>query len=158
MRQKLSRYFDMRYRWMKDRIKHKMFNLIWAPGKFNLADYFTKHHPPWHHRRMRHKYVQRHNSALSAIAYNSLKNPSYIGVNMRGCVCFVVIQTRQDNQIHANIMANTVVTLITLSPLLVNWLVYQTRQDKQIHADVTTNLFVTLLLLPPMTAMSPMSS
>ena len=35
--------------WMKDQINQRQFNLIWAPGKFNLADYFTKHHPPWHH-------------------------------------------------------------------------------------------------------------
>ena len=46
-----------------DRINQGQFDLIWAPGKFNLADYFTKHHPPWHHRNMRYKYIQRVNSA-----------------------------------------------------------------------------------------------
>jgi hypothetical protein len=59
MRQKLSKSFDMRYWWMKDRIQQGQFNLKWAPGKFNLADYFTKHHPPWHHRKMRFKYLQK---------------------------------------------------------------------------------------------------
>jgi hypothetical protein len=44
---------------MKDRIQQGQFNLKWAPGKFNLADYFTKHHPPWHHRKMRYKYLQK---------------------------------------------------------------------------------------------------
>ena len=44
---------------MKDRIHQRQFNLKWAPGKFNLADYFTKHHPPWHHRKMRIKYLQK---------------------------------------------------------------------------------------------------
>ena len=63
MRQKLSKSFDMRYWWMKDRINQGQFNLIWALGKFNLADYFTKHHPPWHHRNMRYRYIQRVNSA-----------------------------------------------------------------------------------------------
>ena len=58
MRQKLSKSFDMRYWWMKDRINQCQFNLIWAPGKFNLADYFTKHHPPWYHCNMRYKYLQ----------------------------------------------------------------------------------------------------
>jgi hypothetical protein len=47
--------------WMKDQINQGQFDLIWAPGKFNLADYFTKHHPPWHHRNMRCKYIQRVN-------------------------------------------------------------------------------------------------
>jgi hypothetical protein len=59
MRRKLSKAFDMRYWWMKDRIHQRQFNLTWAPGKFNLADYFTKHHPPWHHRKMRSKYLQK---------------------------------------------------------------------------------------------------
>ena len=62
MRQKLSKAFDMRYWWMKDRISQGQFNLKWAPGKLNLADYFTKHHPPWHHRKMRYKYLQKVNS------------------------------------------------------------------------------------------------
>ena len=68
MRQKLSKAFDMRYWWMKDRIKQKQFNLIWAPGKDNNADYFTKHFPPWVHKRMRYRYLRKlaSNSALAA--------------------------------------------------------------------------------------------
>jgi hypothetical protein len=65
MRQKLSKSFDMRCWWMKDRIHQGQFNLLWAPGKFNLADCFAKHHPPWHHRRMRYRYLQK-SQALSA--------------------------------------------------------------------------------------------
>jgi hypothetical protein len=55
MRQNLSKAFNMRYWWMKDRIKQKQFALLWAPGKLNLADYFTKHHPHWHHKKMRYQ-------------------------------------------------------------------------------------------------------
>jgi len=76
MRQKLSKSFDMRYWWMKDRISQGHFNLIWAPGKLNLADYFTKHHPPWHHRKMRYKYLQKLN-----IAHSTMRT-----VSARGCV------------------------------------------------------------------------
>jgi hypothetical protein len=65
MRQKLSKSFDMQCWWMKDQICQGQFNLLWAPRKFNFANYFTKHHPPCHHRRMRHRYLQKHN-ALSA--------------------------------------------------------------------------------------------
>jgi hypothetical protein len=67
MRQKLSKAFDMRYWWVKDRIQQKQFNLSWAPGKFNSADYFTKHHPPQHHRLMRYKYLQKMNCAIQKL-------------------------------------------------------------------------------------------
>jgi hypothetical protein len=76
MRQKLSKSFDMRYWWMKDRINQGQFDLKWAPGKRNLADYFTKHHPPWHHRKMRYLYLQKVNSM------QSIHKP----VSARGCV------------------------------------------------------------------------
>ena len=52
MRTKLLKSFDMRYWWIKDRIQQNMFDLILASGKKNVADYFTKHHPPWYHKRM----------------------------------------------------------------------------------------------------------
>jgi hypothetical protein len=58
MRQKLSKSLDMRYLWIKDRIKQGQPNLIRAPGKSNLADHFTKHHPPRDHRQMRSKHIQ----------------------------------------------------------------------------------------------------
>ena len=58
-RQKLSKAFDMRYYWIKDRIKQKQFKLTWRPGVDNMADYFSKHHPPWYHKKMRYKYLQK---------------------------------------------------------------------------------------------------
>jgi hypothetical protein len=33
------------------------FNVYWGPGYQNLADYFTKHHSPAHHKRMREIYI-----------------------------------------------------------------------------------------------------
>ena len=66
MRQKLSKAFDMRFYWVRDRIKQGQFNLIWRKGVLNMADYFTKHHPAWHHRNMRFKYLQRTHAAYSA--------------------------------------------------------------------------------------------
>jgi hypothetical protein len=66
MRQKLSKSFDMRHWWMKDCIHQGQFNLLWAPGKFNLADYFTKHHPSWHHRQMQSCYLLQKYPTLSA--------------------------------------------------------------------------------------------
>jgi hypothetical protein len=74
VRMKKSKAFDMRFHWLKDRISQKQFNLYWAPGKSNSADYFSKHHSPAHHRLMRSQYLQR---ALAAHA----APPS-----VRGCV------------------------------------------------------------------------
>jgi hypothetical protein len=86
MRQKLSKAFDMRFWWMKDRIKQKQYDLQWAPGRTNRADYFTKHFPPWHHKKQRYQYIQRLNRALSAIARRSLL-PSLLHRSQHGRVC-----------------------------------------------------------------------
>ena len=53
-----SKAIDMRYYWVRDRIGEKQFKLIWRPGIENLADYFTKHHSPAHHKRMRKIYYE----------------------------------------------------------------------------------------------------
>jgi hypothetical protein len=74
VRMKRSKAFDMRYHWLKDRIARKQFNLYWAPGKTNRADYFSKHHPPSHHKIMRPEYLQRLRTAYA------------LTTHMRGCV------------------------------------------------------------------------
>jgi len=57
MRQKRSKHYDMKIWWFRDQIKAGNFRLFWEKGSLNLADYFTKHHPPSHHRLMRPKYL-----------------------------------------------------------------------------------------------------
>jgi hypothetical protein len=54
VRMKRSKAFDMRYHWLKDRIAESQFNLYWAPGKKNGADYYSKHFPPTHHKQERY--------------------------------------------------------------------------------------------------------
>jgi hypothetical protein len=41
---------DMQFEWLLDRVQQGQFWIYWKPGKTNLADYFTKHHQPAHHR------------------------------------------------------------------------------------------------------------
>jgi hypothetical protein len=53
-----SKAFDMRYFWLRDRVRQRQFNLHWKPGRHNSADYFSKHHPPVHHKLMRPLYLQ----------------------------------------------------------------------------------------------------
>jgi hypothetical protein len=44
---------DMKYYWLQDRVPQKQFDVYWRPGKDNLADYHTKHHPAQHHQYVR---------------------------------------------------------------------------------------------------------
>jgi hypothetical protein len=44
IKQKRAKAMDMRFYWIKDRVKQGQFNVYWGPGHQNLADYFTKHH------------------------------------------------------------------------------------------------------------------
>jgi hypothetical protein len=48
---------DLRFYWIKDRVKQGQFHVYWGPGFQNLADYLTKHHSPAHHKRMREVYI-----------------------------------------------------------------------------------------------------
>ena len=57
VKQQRSRAMDMRFYWVQDRVKQKQFMLVWGPGESNLGDYYTKHHPKSHHRKVRPLYV-----------------------------------------------------------------------------------------------------
>jgi hypothetical protein len=57
IKQKRTKAMDMRFKWIKDRVKHGQLNVYWGPGYQNLADYFTTHHSPAHHKRMREIYI-----------------------------------------------------------------------------------------------------
>ena len=69
MRHKRSKTWDMRYNWLKDADTLGHLRILWDKGKNNLADYFTKHHPPIHHRTMRPKYL--HMNPPDTISRNS---------------------------------------------------------------------------------------
>ena len=64
-KQTRSKAIDMRYYWVRDRITQKQFCLMWKPGDQNLADYFTKHHSPAHHKKMRSTHLQLANLSMS---------------------------------------------------------------------------------------------
>ena len=57
VKQRCSKAMDMRFYWIKDRVKQGQFLVHWRRGTDNLADYFTKHHSPAHHRAMRSWYL-----------------------------------------------------------------------------------------------------
>jgi hypothetical protein len=57
IKQKRTKAMDMHFYWIKDKVKQGQFNVYWGPGYQNLADYFTKHNSPAHHKRMREIYI-----------------------------------------------------------------------------------------------------
>jgi hypothetical protein len=95
VRMKRSKAFDMRYHWLQDRVAQGQFNLYWAPGKQNGADYFSKHHPPAHHKLMRPKYLHHALSVMQATMRTSfphVRDPQsrnshlHVTTPVRGCV------------------------------------------------------------------------
>ena len=80
IKQKRTKTIDMRFYWVKDRNLQNQFRILWAPGSKNLADYFSKHHPASHHRRMRKQFLHVVNSIFPTTSeYENL---------LRGCHIF----------------------------------------------------------------------
>ena len=76
LRQRKSKSMDMRFYWIQDRVEQKEFHVYWQPGHTNLADYFTKHHSPAHHRRERATHL--HCPEILALALRGCVNPIYL--------------------------------------------------------------------------------
>jgi hypothetical protein len=71
VKQRRSKAMDMRFYWVRDRVKTGEFIIHWRRGTDNLADYFTKHHSPAHHRLMRSRYLlDLHRPAANATSYS----------------------------------------------------------------------------------------
>ena len=87
MKQKRSKAMDMRFHWIRDRINQGHYIVYWRPGYKNKADYYTKHHPPAHHRHVRYDYLHKANTIIDQIN---------IMVSLRGCINFPIRQ--QTNQ------------------------------------------------------------
>jgi len=73
VKQKRSKAIDMRFYWVRDRVRQGQFRIYWKPGKDNEGDYFTKHHLASHHREMRPIYLHEHALLLTDCQCNSLK-------------------------------------------------------------------------------------
>ena len=64
VRQKRSKSMDTRFYLMKERVKQKDFFVYWKLGSQSMGGYFTKHHPPHHHREIRAPYMYIENFLL----------------------------------------------------------------------------------------------
>ena len=81
IKQKRSKAIDMRFYWLRDRVKQGQFQVYWEPGLHNLADYTTKHHSGSHHKLVRPIYL-----------YNAKHSPRTV----QGCV--EILKTKTNNR------------------------------------------------------------
>jgi hypothetical protein len=81
IKQQRSHAIDMRFYWIHNRVHQNQFNIYWAPGKLNLADYYTKHHSAAHHQQIRKLYL--HESATSNTVNSAIAQALHV---LRGCV------------------------------------------------------------------------
>ena len=54
---KCTKAMDMRFHGLRERGNWNQFKIFWRPGKTNLADYWTKHHPAKHHTSIRGQFL-----------------------------------------------------------------------------------------------------
>jgi hypothetical protein len=76
IKQKRSKAMDMRWHWLQCRVRQGKFLVYYRPGKDNMADPFTKHHPPSHIESVTPKFLRRTQQVANAS----------ISTLVRGCV------------------------------------------------------------------------
>jgi hypothetical protein len=69
---------DMHFNWANDRVTQGQFKVYWGPGYRHFADYFTKHHSPAHHKRMREIYIHASEQPMN---WKGIRDSA-----LRGCV------------------------------------------------------------------------
>ena len=95
VRPKRTKAMDMRFEWLLDREQQGQFKIYWRSGKTNLADYFTKHHPPAHHRNMRDTYLTRiaelqrlRQEQTIACIYAKFESPQHMKLSRQGALVY----------------------------------------------------------------------
>jgi hypothetical protein len=88
---KHTKSMDMCFEWLKDREAKEQFCLYWRSGKTNLANYFTKHHPPAHHCNVREEFLTHVADLLrlrssSNLAQNTISDLTFVA-NSAARVC-----------------------------------------------------------------------
>ena len=102
MRVKRSKSWDMKYNWLRDCIAQDQFIIKWDKGVNNLADYFTKHHPPNHHKTIRSTYIFKR-------FLDENKSTNFIGIPIpyvQGCVevLYSIVRVKLYTILHVSIM------------------------------------------------------
>ena len=72
LNQNKNKCVGMRFDWLKCRSTQLQYNIYWAPGQENFANYFTKHHPQARH-------IALHSISLAPNKASNL-------LSMQGCI------------------------------------------------------------------------
>jgi hypothetical protein len=100
VKQRRSKAIDMRYHWIRDRVKQGNFYITWQRGASNLADYFTKTHPARHHLIQRKIFVHDENITSS----HTLKGCVDPHKGTRESPAAVSLSSHQQTSEHANLL------------------------------------------------------
>jgi hypothetical protein len=86
---------DMRFHWLSDQEARGQFKMYWQPGRTNLVDNFTKHHPPAHHVNVRAEFLTRVKD-LAEASHMKIERQTKISSNknakLQGCVSLARLQ------------------------------------------------------------------
>lgn len=88
MHVKRSKSWDMKYNWLCDRTAQKQFHVKWDKGIHNMADYFTKYHPPLHHQSKGYDSIKK--VSIVFIKYDS-KTSVLQCMHQQGCVEVLIL-------------------------------------------------------------------
>ena len=84
-RQRL-RSMNGQYFWLIDQVNLNTYQIVWAPGLKNMADYFTKHFAAAHHHNVWPFYVYMHNSPRVIRKVDKKVSDKKVSAQLRGCV------------------------------------------------------------------------
>ena len=73
IKQRKSKTWDMRWKYMRDPKTKEQIRTYWDRGVNNLADYPTQHHPPVHHKGMRPVYLHMAQNIFQFIVTNKIR-------------------------------------------------------------------------------------
>jgi hypothetical protein len=114
VKQRRSKAIDMRFYWMRDRVRQGQFFIYWRKGSINLADYFTKHHAPSHHVKIRPSVLHDASSNRFALLASIVDDeaPSFPHVSCEGVLISpsrssVLSTDRQKTQLNVNVLVGS---------------------------------------------------
>ena len=70
IKQRRSKTIAMNFYWIQDQQQLGNVHIFWRPKELNMGDYFTKHHPPIMHRKIRPILLLEHNSPKLPLSHH----------------------------------------------------------------------------------------
>ena len=87
---------DMQFHWLRDRTLQEQLCFYWRSGKLNFTDYYTKHHPPVHHRDEQKELLKPHHVLENLARKQSIAAGEDIGATHAVHFAMTVIHIRQN--------------------------------------------------------------